>query len=148
MTPTDQNTNENIIGVNPEDYRTCKRCTRVKHLSEYRATPGGRKVGVCSECQAKKWQETLKENKALVKDETNQRSWIVSELIKQYKLTDKQTDKIRCLEALAKLLPPDSKTPLDDTTVIQSLMQSLAAKKKKALESKEVDGAGTATEAE
>jgi len=134
MTDTDESKpNENILGVNPEDYRTCKRCKRLKHISEYRPIPGGRKAGVCSDCQAEKARET----KVLGKDDTNQRAWIVGELIKQYRTTDKQTDKIRCLEALAKLLPPESKTPLDDQNVIQSLMKSLAAKKRKALEKKE-----------
>jgi hypothetical protein len=138
----EQKTNENILGVNPEDYRTCKRCKRLKHISEYRPIPGGRKAGVCSDCQAEK----LRETRVLGKDDTNQRAWIIGELIKQYRTTDKQTDKIRCLEALAKLLPPDSKTPLDDPNVIQSIMKSLAAKKKKATELKEVDGAGTEAE--
>jgi hypothetical protein len=107
--------------------------------------PRGQKAGVCSECQAERWRET----KGLNKDETNQRAWIVSELIKQYRATDKQTDKIRCLEALAKLLPPDSKTPLDDPNVIQSLMRSLEAKKKKAKEIEKLDvGPATTIETE
>ena len=115
MTPPNENQNPNILGVNTEDYRTCKRCKQMKHISEYRPIPGGRKAGVCSDCQS----ERLRETKVLGKDDTNQRAWIVGELIKQYRTTDKQTDKIRCLEALAKLLPQESKTPLDDPNVIQ-----------------------------
>ena len=125
--------NPNILGVNPEDYRTCKRCNRLKHISEYRPIPGGRKASVCGDCQA----ERLRENKVLDKGDSNQRAWVVGELIKQYRTTDKQTDKIRCLEALAKLLPDDKKTPIDDPGVIQSIMKSLDAKKKKATEAKE-----------
>jgi hypothetical protein len=139
MTPT----NENILGVNPEDYRTCKRCKRLKHIDEYRPMPGGKKSPVCSDCQA----ERLRETKVLGKDDSNQRAWIVGELIKQYRSTDKQTDKIRCLEALAKLLPPESKTPLDDQNVIQSLMKSLEAKKRKVTEAKEDAGTNPSPEA-
>ena len=132
-------TNENILGVNPEDYRTCKRCNRLKHISEYKPVPGGKKSSVCHDCQA----ERARETKVLGKDDSNQRAWIIGELIKQYRSTDKQTDKIRCLEALAKLLPDDKKTPLDDQSVIQSLMKSLEVKKRKA---KEVSGAEPTTE--
>ena len=119
--------NENILGVNPDDYRTCKRCKRLKHIGEYRPVPGGRKSSVCNECQ----QERARENKVLADDGSNKRAWVIGELTKQYRSTDKQTDKIRCLEALAKLLPDDKKTPIDDPAVIQSLMKSLDAKKKK-----------------
>jgi len=128
MTPE----NENILGVNPKDYRTCKRCKRLKHIDEYKPIPGGRKSPVCSECQA----ERARETKVLNKDDSNQRAWVIGELIKQYRVADKNTDKVRCLEALAKLLPDDKKTPLDDPSVIQSLMKSLEAKKRK---SKEVE---------
>jgi len=125
--------NENILGVNPDDYRTCKKCKRLKLITEYRPVPGGRKASVCSECQAEK----LRETKVLGKDDTSQRAWIIGELIKQYRATDKNTDKIRCLEALAKLQPPDQKTPLDDPRVIQSLMKSMETKKRKAKEAEE-----------
>jgi hypothetical protein len=143
MSDTEQNVkNENILGVNPDDYRTCKRCKRLKHISEYRPIPGGRMSPVCSDCQAEKARET----KVLGKDEGSQRAWIVGELIKQYRSTDKQTDKIRCLEALAKLLPPDTKTPLDAPSVIQSLMKSLEAKRRKSAEKKEDAESGTDTQ--
>jgi len=134
--------NPNILGVNPDDYRTCKRCKRLKTIGEYRPIPGGRKSPVCSECQS----ERLRETKVLGKDESHQRAWIIGELIKQYRTTDKQTDKIRCLEALAKLLPDDKKTLLDDPGVIQSLMKGLDAKKRKAKESKEDAGPATTSE--
>jgi len=138
MTPT----NENILGVNPDDYRTCKRCKRLKTISEYRPIPGGRKSPVCSNCQAEK----ARENKVLGSGEDGQRAWIIGELIKQYRSTDKNTDKIRCLEALAKLQPDDKKTPIDDPGVIQSLMKSMEAKKRKLKEAKEDAGPTTTIE--
>lgn len=140
-----QNLNENILGVNPEDYRTCKRCKRLKTIGEYKPV-GGKPSSVCSDCQSEKTRETI----LLGKDDTSQRAWIMSELIKQYRATDKNTDKIRCLEALAKLQPPDQKTPLDDPKVIQSLMKGLKAKKDKVKEAKEAESVnvGTATTSE
>jgi hypothetical protein len=140
MGDTDQKVpNENILGVNPNDYRSCAKCKRLKLITEYRPIPGGRKSSVCSECQAEKRRETI----VLGKDDTSQRAWIIGELIKQYRSTDKNTDKIRCLEALAKLQPPDQKTPLDDPNVIQSLMRSMEANKRKAKEKKEDVGPAT-----
>lgn len=124
---------ENILGVNPDDYRTCKRCQRLKTISEYRPIPGGRKNPVCSDCQAEKARET----KVLDRGESGQRAWVIGELIKQYRVVDKNTDKVRCLEALAKLLPDDKKTPLDDQSVIASLMKSLGEKKKRESKVKE-----------
>jgi hypothetical protein len=142
MTTADQKLHENILGVNPDDYRTCKRCKRLKTISEYRPIPGGRMSPVCSECQAEK----ARENKVLGSGDSGQRAWIIGELIKQYRSTDKNTDKIRCLEALAKLQPDDKKTPLDDPGIIASLMKSMEAKKRKAKESKEDAGPAITSE--
>jgi hypothetical protein len=142
MTTADQKLHENVLGVNPDDYRTCKRCKRLKTISEYRPIPGGRMSPVCSECQAEK----ARENKVLGSGDSGQRAWIIGELIKQYRSTDKNTDKIRCLEALAKLQPDDKKTPLDDPGIIASLMKSMEAKKRKAKESKEDAGPAITSE--
>jgi hypothetical protein len=142
MTTADQKLHENVLGVNPDDYRTCKRCKRLKTISEYRPIPGGRMSPVCSECQAEK----ARENKVLGSGDSGQRAWIIGELIKQYRSTDKNTDKIRCLEALAKLQPDDKKTPLDDPGVIQSLMKSLGEKKKREAKVKEDAGPTTIVE--
>lgn len=122
-----QQTNENIFGVDPNQFRSCSRCQRTKEIVAFRPVPGGRRATVCTECQAEK----ARENKILESGDSGQRAWIIGELIKQYRSTDKNTDKIRCLEALAKLQPDDKKTPLDDPGVIQSMMKSLAEKKKR-----------------
>jgi hypothetical protein len=111
--------------VEEEAERVCRECGENQPIAKYKPVPHGGRSAVCSMCTARKGKAN---KKALVENVTASKNWIISELIRQYNKTNKQSEKIRCLETLAKLMPEESKTALDDAKVVASLV---AAMKKK-----------------
>lgn len=124
-------------------YATCVNCGENKlvidEIGHYnfsllpKATPRAFSPS-CNKCQAAK-RKAIKEGLIEPKDPSNvpaSREWVIRELKANYKEMHRASDKIRCLETIAKLLTKDEATPLDDAAVVRSMMESLREKKRAA----------------
>ncbi|MFA6082649.1 MAG: hypothetical protein WC773_04570 [Patescibacteria group bacterium] len=109
-----------------EETRECRTCGETRLIEDFKPVPGPGKLRspTCFVCQA----DAAATNKIL-KSEDSSRDWIIKELVKQYRAAKSTSEKIRCLETLAKLQPESKATQLDDPQVIQSLMKSMKTKK-------------------
>lgn len=111
-----------------ETTRECRTCTEVRPITDFKPIPGPGKLKspTCFICQA----DAAATNRILKSDDSS-RDWIIKELVKQYRAAKTTSEKIRCLETLAKLQPESKATQLDDPAVILSLMKSIKAKRKR-----------------
>lgn len=112
--------------IEEETERICRECGVNQPIGKYKPVPHGGRSQVCSKCTSRKGREN---KQAIVENATASKAWIIGELIKQYNKTNKQSEKIRCLETLAKLMPEEAATRLDDPAVVASLIAAMKKKK-------------------
>jgi hypothetical protein len=120
--------------------KTCRDCQETKPVDKFKKLPNGNPMGVCASCQSVKANKTRglinqgidpKDASEMTADDVFEISpkLISKELWKNYLRSKTTQEKIRCLEALVKLIPADQKTPMEDAAVIQSLMASMRKKR-------------------
>jgi len=121
------NANREERNRNEPTEKVCSNCGELKPSSQFKPVPSGGRSHLCNECIKHKVSE--RDRRLTTSEET-----IQSELWKQYDKAHNTSEKIRCLEALVKLRPPDKQSSLDEASVIASLMKSIKAKKKPQVE--------------